>query len=177
MEKGFVQVYTGNGKGKTTASMGLVLRALGAGFTVCFCQFVKKGNYSEIKALNQLAETAFPGKLAVHQFGIIRKVTSPFTDEDKTAAEEGMRTAEKLIASGTYNLIILDELNIALHYKLVSKKDVLKLMVDKPSSLELVITGRYADIEVMEAADLVTVMEEKKHYAKNGIPARIGIEM
>ena len=177
MKKGFVQVYTGNGKGKTTASMGLVLRALGAGFTVCFCQFVKKGNYSEIKALNQLAETAFPGRLDIHQFGIIRKVTSPFTDEDKAAAEEGMRTAEKLIVSGTYNLIILDELNIALHYKLVSKKDVLKLMAEKPSSLELVITGRYADPEVMEAADLVTVMEEKKHYAQEGVPARIGIEM
>ncbi len=177
MKQGFVQVYTGNGKGKTTASIGLTLRSLGAGFSVCFCQFVKKGEYSEIKALRHIAETAFPGRLDIHQFGIVRKVTSPFTAEDAAAAEEGFRRVEKIVASGAYDLIVLDELNIALHYKLVSKEKVLTLLKEKPAALELVITGRYADEEIMEAADLVTVMEEKKHYAQQGISARLGIEM
>ncbi len=177
MKQGLVQIYTGNGKGKTTASMGLALRSLGAGFTVCFCQFVKKGEYSEIKALKKIAKTSFPGKLEIHQFGIFRKVTSPFTDEDTAAAKKGIETAEKLIYSGKYDLVVLDELNIALHYKLVSREDVLKLIKGKPATLELVLTGRYADDEIMEAADLITVMGEEKHYAEKGIPARIGIEM
>lgn len=177
MKQGYTQVYTGNGKGKTTASIGLAVRALGAGFVVYFTQFTKKGNYSEIKALEDIASSLFSGKLKVEQFGVVRKVLSPFTEEDKAAAEKGFLKIQDAVKSGKYDLVIMDELNIAVHYNLVDRKSVIDLIKDKPDSVELVITGRYADPEVIKAADLVTEMCEKKHYANEGVPARKGVEM
>ncbi len=177
MKQGYTQIYTGNGKGKTTASMGLAVRALGAGLSVYFTQFTKKGKYSEIKALEDMAAALFSGKLKVEQFGVIRKVLSPFTDRDKEAAEKGLEKIREAMDSGMYDLIITDELNIAVHYKLVDKNEVIDLIKTKPESTELVITGRYADPDVLKAADLVTEMCEEKHYANEGVPARKGIEM
>ena len=177
MKHGYTQVYTGNGKGKTTASIGLAVRALGAGLSVYFTQFTKKGNYSEIKALETISSSLFEGRLDVEQFGIVRKVLSPFSEEDKAAAEKGFNKIKDAVESGKYDLVITDELNIAVHYNLVDKKAVIDLINDKPDTVELVITGRYADPEVMEAADLVTEMCEKKHYADKGVPARKGVEM
>ena len=176
MRKGYIQVYTGEGKGKTTASMGLILRALGAGFNVCFYQFVKNGDYNEILALKKINELAFPGKITIKQFGTVRKVNSAFTEEDSNAALAGFSAVKESLFSGKYDLAILDELNIAVHYNQIGQNEVLELMQSKPESLELVITGRYAREEIMAAADLVTIMENKKHYSKKGVPARAGIE-
>jgi len=177
MRKGYIHIYTGNGKGKTTASMGLAVRALGAGLNVYFTQFTKKGKYSEIKALESIASSLFDGRLTVEQFGVQRKVMSPFNKEDKIVAEEGLKKIKEAFSSGKYDLIIMDEFNIAVHYKLLDMKAAVELIKSKPDSVELVLTGRYADNSIIETADLVTEMCEKKHYADKGVPARKGIEM
>jgi len=177
MKNGYIQIYTGEGKGKTTAALGLLLRALGAGFNVCFCQFVKNGKYSETAGIKKIAESSFPDKITTRQFGNKRKVSSPFTDKDKKAAEAGFSEVKQFIATGKFDLIILDELNIAIHHHLISKNEVLKMMKTKPQSLEIIITGRYAEEEIIEAADLVTIMGNRKHYINDGVSARRGIEI
>lgn len=176
MGKGYIHVYTGNGKGKTTASMGLVLRALGAGHRVGFCQFVKNGEYSEIRTLNQLKEDLFPNQLTIEQFGIPRKVMSPFTGEDKKAAQKGLEQVNQWFLNNCFDLLVLDEINIAVNSELLTIDSVLSLIEKKPAGLELILTGRYAKEEILKTADLVTEMTLKKHYADQGIPARKGIE-
>lgn len=176
MKTGFIHIYTGDGKGKTTSSMGLALRALGAGLNVCFCQFVKNGEYSEIRALKNIKEKLYPKQFRLHQFGIKRKVLSPFTHQDKQAAMEGLTRVEEILESGQFDLMILDECNIAVHSELIAEENILNLLRKKPPGTELVITGRYAPQSLIDAADLVTEMRNVKHYSASGVPARKGIE-
>ncbi|HMA62139.1 MAG TPA: cob(I)yrinic acid a,c-diamide adenosyltransferase [bacterium] len=169
--KGYVQVYTGDGKGKTTAALGLSMRAAGAGLKVFFAQFVKGQTYNEIKIINN----SIP-KIEIQQYGrdcFIKKDPQP---EDIQVARKGFNAARKKIQSNHYDLIVLDELNIAIYYKLVTVEEVMDLIKDKPENLEIVITGRKAPQELIDAADLVTEMKEIKHYYKSGVQARPGIE-
>ena len=170
-DRGYLQVYTGNGKGKSTAAFGLALRAAGAGLNVLIAQFVKGMKYSEIKAFERLSD-----RITVKQFGrgcFIRKAPEEL---DIQAACEGLEQVRQMMASGHYRVVILDEANIATHFKLFSADDLLKLIDSRPENVELVITGRYADSRVIEKADLVTEMREVRHYHTGGVQARTGIE-
>lgn len=166
-----IQIYTGNGKGKTTAALGLIIRALGHGWRVCLIQFMKKDfGYGEIEQLKKL-----PG-IDIYQFG-----TNQLIDPDNPAeidyneAEKAWKKARDMILSGNYDLIVLDEINVAVAWKLLPVSRQLELMALKAAA-ELVMTGRYADFAVLEKADLVTEMKEIKHYFQKGISAREGIE-
>jgi cob(I)alamin adenosyltransferase len=169
--KGYVQVYTGDGKGKTTAALGLALRATGAGLKVYIAQFVKGMDYSELNALRNLSDS-----IVIKQYGrdcFIRKAP---VDEDRKLAREGLKEVWDVMCSGQYHIIILDEANIATHFNLFSVDDLLDLIHGKPEDVELVITGRRADPRVIAEADLVTEMKEIKHYYQKGVQAREGIE-
>lgn len=166
-----VQIYTGNGKGKTTAALGLALRAAGAGKSVFFGQFVKGMAYSEVDLI-----TAKIPAIEHRLFGRKCFIKRDPEEADYEAAREGLRQSQKLIESGKYDLVVLDELNIALYYKLISLNDVFDLINVLPGATELIITGRYAPDELIEKADLVTEMKEIKHYFKQDIKARKGIE-
>lgn len=170
-ERGCVQVYTGEGKGKTTAALGLALRCAGAGGRVFFAQFVKGMHYSELDALERLADL-----IVVRQYGRRCFITDEPTAEDIAAAREGLAEARAEMLSGCYRLVVLDEANIATHFGLFSVDDLLELIAARPPQVELVITGRRADERVIAAADLVTDMCCVKHYYDAGIPARKGIE-
>ncbi len=168
---GYVQVYTGNGKGKTTAASGLALRAAGAGLRVFIAQFVKGRRYSEIEALER-----FSDRITVKQYGREYFIWKAPKKEDTEAAWAGLEEVQKVLCSGDYNLVILDEANIATHFGLFSAEDLLALIDLKPPEVELVITGRNVDPRVLERADLVTEMREIKHYYTRGVQARKGIE-
>ena len=171
MRKGYVQVYTGNGKGKTTAALGLALRAAGAGLRVFIAQFIKKKKCSEHKILEQLRE-----HITIRQYGKGLILKRAITGADISAAQEGLREINEIVESKEFDMIILDEANVAIHCGLIRADDLLDLISNKPSNLELVITGRYADERVIRKADLVTEMKEIKHYSKKGVKARVGIE-
>ena len=169
--KGYVQVYTGNGKGKTTAALGLALRAAGAGLKVFIAQFAKGSKYSEHKSLKR-----FDDLIVIKQYGrkdFIRKEVFP---EDINLAREGLKEVRNIINSGEYSVVILDEANIATYFKLISPQELLDLINSKPKHVELVITGRHADPLIINNANLVTEMCEIKHYSHRGIKARPGIE-
>ncbi|MBL7226222.1 MAG: cob(I)yrinic acid a,c-diamide adenosyltransferase [Proteobacteria bacterium] len=168
---GRVHVYTGDGKGKTTAALGLALHAAGAGLKVYVAQFVKGAEYSELKALVRLSDL-----ITTKQYGLGFFVNREPNKKDFRAAREGLKEVRGIICSGVYDVVILDEANIATYYDLFSVDDLLDVIRAKPERIELVITGRMADPLVIEAADLVTEMKEIKHYYDNGVRARIGIE-
>lgn len=170
MEKGYVHVYTGNGKGKTTAALGLSLRAVSAGKKVFFGQFVKGMEYSELKAVE------FLPNFEIKQFGRGCFIYKEATEEDRQSAMEGLVELEGIVNSGKYDIVVLDELNIALYYGLLDLKKVVDIIKNKPEKVELIITGRYAKEEIIEVADLVTEMKEIKHYYTKGVQARLGIE-
>ncbi|MBF0507050.1 MAG: cob(I)yrinic acid a,c-diamide adenosyltransferase [Nitrospirae bacterium] len=171
MRKGYIQVYTGTSKGKTTAALGLVLRAAGTGLRVFFAQFVKQRRCGEHNALERLSDL-----VTVRQYGkgFIRAGKPEKSDFE--AAEKGFKEAKEIIASNDYDVVILDEINIAVHYGLVNIDELLEVMEGKPQGVELVLTGRYADSRIIEKADLVTEMKEIKHYSSRGVKARAGIE-
>ena len=169
--KGYIQVYTGNGKGKTTAAFGQALRAAGAGFRVFIAQFLKGSEYSEHKAMERLSDF-----ITIKQYGRDCFINQEPTEKDIRAAKQGYDDVIEIIRSGDYQMVILDEANIAVYYNLFSAHDLVALIDMKPEDMELVITGRYADPMVLEKADLVTEMLEVKHYYHNGIGARKGIE-
>lgn len=169
---GMVQVYMGKGKGKTTAALGLALRAIGHGLKVYMIQFMKGDpKYGELRAAKNLPN------FVVRQYGrsdfVDRKEPS---EVDMRLAQEGLAHAREVIASGEYDLVILDEINVALDFKLVDLQDVLALIENRPRETELVLTGRYAPQQVLQAADLVTEMREVKHYFRSGRKSRDGIE-
>ncbi|SKA82932.1 cob(I)alamin adenosyltransferase [Caloramator quimbayensis] len=170
MEKGYVQVYTGNGKGKTTAAFGLCLRAICAGKKVFIGQFVKGMEYSELKAVKLL-----PG-LEIEQFGRGCFIRNEPSKEDFEAARLGLEKCKEVLKCGEYDVVVLDEINIAMFFKLVSVEEVLELIKLKAEKTELILTGRYAPQEIIDAADLVTEMREIKHYYTKGVMARKGIE-
>ncbi|OAQ20409.1 cob(I)yrinic acid a,c-diamide adenosyltransferase [Thermosulfurimonas dismutans] len=169
--KGYIQVYTGNGKGKTTAALGLALRALGAGLKVAFIQFLKKGEYSEIRALSTFRPQV--EILQFHEGGFVRGQPD---EAVRRAVTEGWRKAREIIASGEFQVVVLDEINMALSMGLVTLTEVLETLRKRPSSVEVVLTGRNAPEPLLEMADLVTEMREVKHYYRKGVPARVGIE-
>ncbi len=171
MKKGYVQVYTGDGKGKTTAAIGLAVRAVGAGLKIFIGQFVKGMDYSELKSLER-----FSPQMKVKQYGRAKFVHSKPAEEDFVAARAGYEKIKEIIKSGQYDLVILDEANIAVYFKLLSVEELLTLIDEKPESVELIFTGRKADPRLIERADLVTEMREVKHYYSKGVLAREGIE-
>ena len=169
--KGFVHVYTGNGKGKTTAAFGLALRAEGAGLKVFIGQFVKGKTYNENMAISENLKN-----ITVKQYGLDCFIVKAPTDDDIKAARQGFDEMQKIIQKGKHDLVIMDEINIALYFKLIDIEDLLETIKNKPEHVELVLTGRYAPQKLIEAADLVTEMKEVKHYYQRGIEARKGIE-
>lgn len=173
LQQGCIQVYTGNGKGKTTAALGLALRAAGRELMVCMIQFMKGGGpYGEHLAAPRLAPY-----LTIIQTGREGWVSRENPDqEDTRLAVEAMETAKQALIGGRYDLVILDEINGAVAFGLINVDEVLALMSMKPAGVELVLTGRNADERVIEAADLVTEMREVKHYYKAGVTSRVGIE-
>ncbi len=171
LAKGYVQVYTGNGKGKTTAAIGLAVRAVGAGLRVYFAQFIKGMPYSEIEALN-----FFAGQIKVKQYGRGRFIGRKPELDDINAAHSGLEDIKEVMLSQDYDIIIMDEANVAITCNLFAVEDLIGLVKQKPAGLELVVTGRNAAPEVLEIADLVTEMREVKHYYKEGVIARKGIE-
>jgi len=173
LEQGYVQVYTGNCKGKTTAALGLALRAAGRGLMVQMIQFMKGGGpYGEHLAAEKLAPY-----LTIVQTGGKGWVRDNPSQSDKEMAAAGFALAREIVAGGKYDVVILDEINGAVFAGLVPLEDLLELIAQKPRHVELVLTGRNAHEKVIEAADLVTEMREIKHYYKAGVKARVGIEM
>lgn len=171
MEKGLVHIYTGPGKGKTTAALGLGLRAAGAGNKVHVVQFMKGRRYSEIDSIEKLPN------FTISQHGRDEFVSKENPEKiDIDLAQKGFSYAKEIVKSGKYDLIILDEINVAIDFNLISIDDVLKLINEKPKKLELVLTGRYADPKLIQIADVVTEMLEIKHPYQKGIQARKGID-
>jgi len=172
LEQGLVQVYTGNGKGKTSAAFGLALRAIGRGLKVYVIQFIKGGfDYGELYMIEKLPN------LKLKAFGRGKFVTEkPPSKEDVKLSEEALALAEQVVKNGEYDIVILDEINVALNLKLINLQKVLELIKNKPKHVELILTGRYAPKEIIEAADLVTEMKEVKHPFNKGYQARKGIE-
>ena len=168
---GYVQIYTGDGKGKTTAAIGLAIRALGAGWRVFIAQFLKAGAYSEHKALAQ-----FSDHLTIKTYGRNVFIKGKPEDEDRRLAQKACEEISEVVASGRYRLVILDEANVAVHYGLISVDQILELINRRADAVELVITGRYAHPRLIDRADLVTEMREVKHYFARGIKAREGVE-
>jgi cob(I)alamin adenosyltransferase len=171
MKKGYIQVYTGNDSGKTTASLGLILRAVGAGKKVFLGQFAKGQIYSEIKAIEEYLPS-----VTVKQYGLECFINNKPKQEDIDMARKGLEEVREVILSGDYDLVVLDEANIAVYYNLFSIEELIDILKQKPEAMEIVITGRYATPEIIEFADLVTEMKEIKHYYTKGIIARLGVE-
>ena len=169
--KGYIQVYTGDGKGKTTAAFGLALRAAGAGLKVYIAQFVKGMKYSELNSLAKLSEF-----ITIKQYGRDCFIFREPEKEDIQGAQKGLKEVKEIMCSGKYQMIILDEANIATYYNLFSVEALIDFIQAKPEEVELIITGRKADPRVIEAADLVTEMKEIKHYYQKSVQARDGIE-
>ncbi len=173
LKKGYIQVYTGNGKGKTTAALGLALREAGRGLRTYIGQFMKGQPSGELKALE-----AFDGQVAMEQYGRSAPVhlSAKPDAEDISLAQQGLDRAAEAMCSGQYDIIVLDEVTLALRFGLLTVETLVDLISLKPEAVELVITGRYAPKQIIERADLVTEMQEVKHYYQNGVGAREGIE-
>lgn len=172
LEKGLIQVYTGNGKGKTTAAFGLALRAIGHGLKVHMIQFMKGGGpYGEHAAAERLAPWLKVSRTG--RSGWVKKGAP--APEDLNEAQRALAMARQALMGG-YDLVILDEVNGAVDFGLIAVADLLSLIAAKPPDVELVLTGRNAHEKIMEAADLVSEMREVKHYFRKGVDFRVGIE-
>jgi cob(I)alamin adenosyltransferase len=171
--KGFIQIYTGDGKGKTTAALGQSLRAAGRGFPVYFGQFLKGRRTGEIAAAERLSPL-----LIIVQFGRrgFVEVTEKPSEEDADLARRGLRACREAMLSGLYSVVVLDEVCVAVDLGLLSEREVLDLLDRKPGGVELVLTGRGATAGLVARADLVTEMKAVKHYSAEGVRARDGIE-
>jgi cob(I)alamin adenosyltransferase len=173
LEKGFIQVYTGNGKGKTTAAIGQAVRAAGAGMRTYFIQFMKEYPYSEIEALKKFQDSILVEQFCGDDF-VLNKELPLQTEIDR--AKEGLNKAKSMMLSGDYDLIVLDEVLVSIYFKLLTVEDLLNVIECKPLTVELILTGRYCPQEIIDKADLVTEMKEVKHYYTKGITSRKGIE-
>jgi cob(I)alamin adenosyltransferase len=174
MEKGLIQVYTGNGKGKTTAALGLAFRAVGHGMKVLVVQFMKRNvQRGELESAKKLSPN-----LTLIQVGRETFISKPNPDpKDLQLAQEGFSIAKKAIQNKEYDIVILDEINLAIDYGLIPLNDLLQIIDSKPGTVELILTGRNVKHEILERADLVTEMVDRKHYYDKGVPAREGIEI
>ncbi|MGD8506243.1 MAG: cob(I)yrinic acid a,c-diamide adenosyltransferase [Candidatus Bathyarchaeota archaeon] len=172
LEKGLVQVYTGDGKGKTSAAFGAALRAIGRDLKVYVIQFIKGGfDYGELHIVEKLPNL----KLAAFGRGKFVTEVSPH-EEDVELARDALELAKKVVQSGEYDMVVLDEINVALNLRLIDVDETLQLVRNKPKHVELILTGRYAPRQIVEAADLVTEMKEVKHPFTQGAKPRKGIE-
>jgi cob(I)alamin adenosyltransferase len=172
-EKGYVQVYTGDGKGKTTAALGLTLRAVAHGIKSYIAQFMKGQDYGELHAIRE----RLGDLVTIEQFGTPRFVkTGQIRDEDHELAKKGLKKVREALFEKDYKIVIMEEANVAMYMGLLDKKEVLEIIKNKPEGKELILTGRYAPQEIIDAADLVTEMREVKHYYQKGVMARPGIE-
>ncbi len=174
---GYIQVYTGNGKGKTTASLGLAMRALGRGWKVLIIMFAKGGNhYGELFSFRELSPK-IKELLTIEQAGMDRIVYSEnINKEDQKAVKRGWEIAKQAAQSGEYDLIILDEANIAIDLGLINLEEMKTFLKNKPAYLEIVLTGRRAHDDIIELAHLVSEIQPRKHYWNIGVTARKGIE-
>jgi cob(I)alamin adenosyltransferase len=171
MKIGLVQVYTGNGKGKTTAAIGQAIRACGHGLKVIMIQFMKGREYGELKLAKGMKN------FTIEQYGrdAFVKKNNP-TKEDLELAQNGLNRAREIIISNNYDIVVLDEINVAIDYGLIKLDAVLELIKNKPKGLELILTGRYAPPEIIQIADLVSEIKEVKHHYAKGVKGRKGIE-
>lgn len=171
--RGYIQVYTGNGKGKTTAALGQALRAAGRQWRTYIGQFLKGTPSGELVAVKSLEPS-----ITIEQFGREGFLVIDDTpgDEDIERARRGLDRCREAMRSGQYRLIILDEICVALYFKLLEEKDVLEFLDEKPPDVEVILTGRYAPPAVIDRADLVTEMRDIKHYGEKGVRARDGVE-
>ena len=173
LKQGFVQIYTGNGKGKSTAAIGQAVRAAGFGAKAYIAQFMKEFPYNELISLKHLSEW-----ITIEQFGgdeFVLKKELP-GEKELVKARKGLQSAKEKMLSGEYDIIILDEAIVAIYFKLIETKDLIEFINTKPTNVELILTGRYCPEELIKLADLVTEMNEVKHYYQKGITSRRGIE-
>jgi len=171
-KRGLIMVITGNGKGKTTSAFGQALRAIGQGYRVCMIQFMKGRKYGEV-----IAGEKYLPDLTFYQFGL-----DSFVMRDNPAqvdidhARQGFEKAKEIVHSGKFDMVILDEMNVAVDFNLIPEEEVLSLIRSKPPELDLLLTGRYASEKLREIADLVSEVTEIKHHYNAGIKDRAGIE-
>ena len=174
LEKGYIHIYTGDGKGKTTASLGLAIRAVGNGLKVLVLQFLK--GKEEYTGEREIAVRLAP-ELEIRPCGLPGFIDlKNIPDEAYDTARSALSEARQEISSGNWDVVVLDEINTATHFGLLEAGEVVRLMDTKPHGVELIMTGRYAPQEFIERADLVTEMREVKHYFNEGVKARKGIE-
>lgn len=171
LSKGYVQIYTGDGKGKTSAALGLALRAAGHGLRTYVGQFMKGQSYGELTAVE-----AMPA-ITIEQYGDVRcihreEVTSNHLDQ----ARRGLARARERMLSGDYDIVVLDEVNVSIWFGLISEAEALAFLDERPAGVEVILTGRRAPQALIDRADLVTEMREVKHYYQQGVMARVGIE-
>jgi len=173
LKQGFIQIYTGNGKGKTTAAIGQAVRAAGFGLKTYIVQFMKEFPYNELNSLKHLSKW-----ITIEQFGgdefVYKK--EPPGKEELEKAKKGLSSAKGKMLSGEFDIIVLDEVCVAIYFGLFKTDDILNFIKEKPANVELILTGRYCPAELIEKADLVTEMKEVKHYYEKGITSRRGIE-
>jgi cob(I)alamin adenosyltransferase len=173
LQVGFVQIYTGNGKGKSTAAIGQAVRAAGFGLKTYIAQFMKEYPYNELISLKHLSEW-----ITIEQFGgdaFVYKKELP-AEKELAKAKKGLNSAKEKMLSGNFDLIILDESIVAIYFKLITTKELVEFIKVKPSNVELILTGRYCPEELIDLANLVTEMKEVKHYYQKGVTSRKGIE-
>lgn len=170
MEKGYIHIYTGDGKGKTTAAFGLAVRALLAGKRVYIAQFVKSMKYNETRSVEKFEQ------VSIEQFGNGCMFNREATEEDIRMAHAGLARCIEILLAGKYDVVIVDELTIAFSLGLLKLEEVLNLLKNKRPETELIVTGRYAPQELIDGADLVTEMREVKHYYTQGVLSRDGID-
>jgi cob(I)alamin adenosyltransferase len=171
LSKGYVQVYTGDGKGKTTAALGLAMRAAGHGMRTYIGQFMKGQPYGELDALRDIPA------ITVEQYGDVRCIhREEVTPEHIAQAQRGLARAREAMLSDQYDIVVLDEVNVTIWFGLLTVEEVLAFLDERPDHVEVILTGRRAPQELIERADLVTEMREVKHYYQRGVPARQGIE-
>jgi cob(I)alamin adenosyltransferase len=173
LEKGFIQVYTGNGKGKTTAAIGQSVRAAGFGLSTYFVMFMKEFPYNEVKSLEKLKDFITTVQVGKDDF-VYKKV--PPSEEEKSKVKNALAEAKGKMLGGEFDLIVLDEIFVSIYFGLITKEEIIAFINEKPDHVELVLTGRYCPQEIIDKADLVTEMKEVKHYYEKGVIARRGIE-
>lgn len=171
-KRGLVMVITGNGKGKTTSAFGQALRAVGHGYKVCIIQFMKGRKYGEVLATEKYLQDITIIQSGLDSF-VMRNNPAPV---DIDLAKQGLTKAEEILQSKKYNMVILDEINVAVDFNLISEEEVITLIKEKPAEIDLILTGRYASKEIMEIADMVSEIKEVKHHYNAGIKDREGIE-
>ncbi|MGQ9558729.1 MAG: cob(I)yrinic acid a,c-diamide adenosyltransferase [Desulfurispora sp.] len=172
MAQGLIMVFTGNGKGKTTAALGMAVRARGQGLRVLVVQFIKGGqSYGELEALGALGIEIRPLGL-----GFVRHAAPEQMEQHRAAARAALDEVRREMLSGRWDMLVLDEINYAVHFGLIQEQELLELLAEKPPALHLVLTGRYARPAVVERADLVSEIQEVKHPFARGVPAQKGVE-